>query len=117
MSPYHATAADRIAQTEARLGRKVWSAKELPDDMARALWWKRRRWFAAAALADAGDNDSAFNAAFDAFAEAQNAHDLLIREMWMARWVANEDRKWSRLPAPAALFAEPGFERGLEEVE
>lgn len=94
---FHATAADRITATEARLGRKVWAARELPDDMCRALWWKQRRWMAAVLLACAGDNDGAFNAAFDAHAEAESAHELLIREMWLRHRLALEDKAWAAL--------------------
>ncbi len=95
--PYHASASERIAATEARLGRKVWAARELPDDLARALYWKRRRWYFAAAMADAGDNDNRFNAAFDEHAEAESAHELLIREMWLRRTLALEGKAWAAL--------------------
>jgi hypothetical protein len=105
MSPYHATAADRIEATEAGLGRKIWAARDLPDDLARALWWKRRRWLFEALLDGMGhDSDRpGYHTAIDERDEAESAHELLIREMWVRRFAAREDRKWrdlaNRLPA------------------
>ena len=103
--PYKSTAADRIAQTEARLGRRIWAARELPDDLARALWWKMRHWYFERAIEDAADNDSAFNRAFDQFAEAENAHDLLIREMWLRRRLDLEARAWAALGSIGTAMA------------
>lgn len=81
--PFHATAADRIAATEAGLGRKIWAARELPDALSAALWWKRRRWYFAD-LADGlngGDDDNPYNIALDERDEAKDAHRKLIEGM------------------------------------
>src|SRR5688572_26677026 len=99
---YHATAADRIAFTEAQLGRKVWSAKELPDDMARALWWKQRRWYFDARRHSLAEDDPAIIGAEGEFFEAQSKHDLLIREMWTRRFIDREAQAWARLSVPVA---------------
>jgi hypothetical protein len=102
MRPFHATAADRIAATEARLGRKVWAARELPDDLARALWWKRRRWFFDERRQSLATDDPAIFGADAEYDEARDRHATLIREMWWNRMLAREAAAW--VPARTAVL-------------
>jgi hypothetical protein len=109
-APYHATAADRIAATESRLGRKVWAARELPDDLARALWWKQRRWYFDARRNDLTSDDPAIYGADAEFYEAQHQHDMLIRDMWFSRCLARHDaleaKAWAALANIGTAMAE-----------
>lgn len=120
--PFKSTAADRIALTEASLGRKIWAARELPDDLARALWWKRRRWYFDDRRQSLAEDDPAIFGADDEFHEAQSKHELLIREMWMTRLSDREAREWLKLaakdltPAPAFLFTDAATARALEKL-
>lgn len=86
-NPFHATAADRISGTEARFGRKIQSSRELPDNMARALWWKKRAHHFADLADDlrGGDSDSLYNLACDERDEAKAEHLRLITDMWATR--------------------------------
>ncbi len=102
-APSHATAADRIALTEAGLGRKVWAARELPDPLSRALWWKQRRWYFGTLRESLSSDDPAIFAADDEFYEARQMHELLIRELWMTRFCAREQSAWQRLAVRAEL--------------
>ena len=72
---------------------------------------------AAVLLAFAGDNDNAFNAAFDAHAEAESAHELLIREMWLRRRLALEDKAWAALGSIGTAMAAEGLGIGVGEDE
>lgn len=92
MRPYHATAADRIAQTEARLGRRIQSARDLPDNLSRSLWWKRRRWYFADLAHDlkGGEDDNPYNIAVDERDEAEREHRKLIQDMWDVRVKARQ---------------------------
>lgn len=103
--PYHASALDRICHTEARLGRGIRSASELPDLLSQALWWKMRRWYFDQRRQDLSTDDPAIYGADAEYYEALEKHALLIRELWVTRLCDREERAWARMaPGRAAIL-------------
>lgn len=94
MTPYHATAADRLKAIEARPYFEQRFAF-VADPMARALSWKRDRWYAERRLTEiASDDDARWNNLTDMRAEAAERHRLIIERLWATRFA---DRAQARM--------------------
>lgn len=104
--PYRATAAERIAQTEARLGRKVMSYAELPDDLCRIVAANRDRRYALARIEDYRNDPDREHQLFLAEDAAKDATDYLLAIIGRIRAARATDRARDRMLALADACVE-----------
>lgn len=91
-APYRASASDRIAGTEARLGRKIISYAELPDDLCRVVAANRDRRYALARIEDYRNDPDREHQFFLAEDAAKDATDYLLAIIDRIRAARDTDR-------------------------
>ncbi len=119
MAPYHATAAERIAATEKRLGRKIWASRELPDPLATALWWKQRRWLFDDLRHNLHEDDRRIHEAESEYYEAAEAYRAIIERLWATRQCDRSQARMIKAANDCVEMTETlvAMARGLKETE
>lgn len=126
-APYRATASDRIAGTEARLGRKIMSYAELPDDLCRIVVANRDRRYALARIEDYRNDPDREHQLFLAEDAERDAREYIVAVLERIRAARATDRALAgmiraadacveRTDALVHLFHDAATERAMEKL-